>query len=117
MAQFSVKIMRLTGSVLSENQQAQGRVRSVKGLGNVISDAARDAGVKKSAHGLRKSRLTAIAEARGTSHAIMAWGGHQSLAEAERYTRAAERKRLIMDEEHDENVVSPLEPDTKTAKK
>ncbi|ETD82027.1 site-specific integrase [Rhodobacter capsulatus] len=97
--------------------EAQGRVRSVKGLGNLISDAARDAGIKKSAHGLRKSRLTAIAEARGTSHAIMAWGGHQSLAEAERYTRAAERKRLIMDEEHDENVVSPLDPDTKTAKK
>lgn len=77
--------------------EAHGRVRSVKGLGNVINNAARDAGLKKrTAHGLRKARLTMIAEAGGTAHAIMAWGGHSSMTEVQRYTRAAERKRLIL---------------------
>lgn len=70
--------------------------RSVKGLGNLIADAARAAGLKdRTAHGLRKARLTAIAEAGGTSHAIMAWGGHASLAEVEHYTRAAQMRRLV----------------------
>ncbi|SOC15948.1 phage integrase family protein [Rhodobacter sp. JA431] len=63
--------------------EAQGRVRSVKGLGNVIRDAAAAAGIEKSAHGLRKYRLTAIAESGWQAYAIMAWGGHQTLAEAE----------------------------------
>lgn len=73
-----------------------GKARSVKGLGNLVAGAARDAGLKdKTAHGLRKARLTAIAEAGGTSHAIMAWGGHASLAEVEHYTRAAKMRRLV----------------------
>jgi len=73
-----------------------GKSRSVKGLGNLIADAARDAGlIDRTAHGLRKARLTAIAEASGTTHAIMAWGGHASLAEVEHYTRAAEKRRHV----------------------
>lgn len=97
--------------------EANGKVRSVKGLGNLIAKSAQAAGVKKSAHGLRKSRLTAIAEAGGTAHAIMAWGGHQTLQEAERYTRAAQLKKLVMADRQIENNVSPSIPDTKTAKK
>lgn len=94
--------------------EAQGRVRSVKGLGNVISDAARAAGlVKRTAHGLRKSRLTMIAEAGGTAHAIMAWGGHSSLSEVERYTRAAERRRLIIGHETNQERCITAESDTK----
>ena len=65
-------------------------------LSNLISDAAKAAGILgRSSHGLRKYRLTAIAEAGGSAHAIMAWGGHASLSEAERYTRSASRKALI----------------------
>ncbi|WP_154336259.1 tyrosine-type recombinase/integrase [Paracoccus sp. S-4012] len=75
------------------------RTRSVKGLGNLIADAAREAGIEKSAHGLRKARLTMAAEAGATAHAIMAWGGHKSLAEAERYTRQASLKRLVTGQE------------------
>lgn len=83
-----------------------GKPRSVKGLGNLIADAARDAGlIDRTAHGLRKARLTAIAEASGTTHAIMAWGGHASLAEVEHYTRAAEKRRLVS-RERGRNVVS-----------
>lgn len=73
-----------------------GKPRSIKGLGNLIANAARDAGlIDRTAHGLRKARLTAIAEAGGSTHAIMAWGGHASLAEAEHYTKAAQMKRLV----------------------
>ncbi|MBW7057433.1 hypothetical protein KY389_12140, partial [Paracoccus bogoriensis] len=38
--------------------------------------------------------LTMIAENGGSAHAIMAWGGHKTLAEAQRYTQAAALKRL-----------------------
>lgn len=92
-------------------QTAQGRPRSIKGLGNVVSTAARAAGlVDRSAHGLRKSRLTMIAEAGGSAHAIMAWGGHKTLAEAQRYTEAAEMRRLVtatgQGAEQERNVVN-----------
>jgi len=96
--------------------EANGKARSVKRLGNLIAESARTAGISKSAHGLRKSRLTAIAEAGGTAHAIMAWGGHQTLQEAERYMRAAQLKKLVMGDEHIENSVSLEIRDTKTAK-
>lgn len=97
--------------------EAHGRVRSVKGLGNLIANAARAVRVEKSAHGLRKSRLTAIAEAGGSAHAIMAWGGHQTLQEAERYTRSAHLRRLVLGDGQTGNSVSRSVPDTKTGKK
>lgn len=83
-------------------QTVYGKARTVKGLSNLISDAAKAAGIQgRSSHGLRKYRLTAIAEAGGSAHAIMAWGGHASLSEAERYTRSASRKALIRGAEAD----------------
>lgn len=88
-------------------QTEHGRSRSIKGLGNVISNAARAAGIEnRSAHGLRKSRLTMIAEAGGSAHAIMAWGGHKTLAEAQRYTSAAEMRRLVTGPEQEQNGVN-----------
>lgn len=88
-------------------QTIHGKARSAKGLSNVISAAAVAAGIPgKSAHGLRKYRLTRIAEQGGSAHAIMAWGGHASLSEAERYTRTASRKALIIGTEQDRNEVN-----------
>lgn len=88
-------------------QTETGRARSIKGLGNVINNAARDAGLdNRTAHGLRKARLTMIAECGGSAHAIMAWGGHKTLAEAQRYTQAAEMKRLVMGTEQEQNKVN-----------
>jgi integrase len=46
------------------------------------------------AHGLRKAGATRLAEAGATDHQIMAWGGWKTLQEVQRYTRAANRKRL-----------------------
>ena len=77
---------------------AHGRTRSEKGLVTMIRTAAREAGVEKSAHGLRKTRARMLAEARATAHEIVAWTGHQTLKEAERYTRAADRRRAVMGE-------------------
>jgi len=77
-------------------ETSQGRARSTKGLSNLISDACKTAKIfERSAHGLRKSRLNELAEHGGSATAIMAWGGHQTLKEAEHYTREADRKRSV----------------------
>ncbi len=47
-----------------------------------------------SAHGLRKAAATSLAEAGASAHQLMAWFGWRSLKEAERYTRAANQKKL-----------------------
>lgn len=88
-------------------QTGHGTVRSVKGLGNVINEGAREAKLTdRTAHGLRKARLAKIAESGGSSHAIMAWGGHVTLDEVEHYTREAAIKRLVMGQDKDEAVYS-----------
>jgi integrase len=45
-------------------------------------------------HGLRKAAARRMAEAGCSARRIMAWTGHKSLAEIERYTQAAEQKSL-----------------------
>lgn len=80
---------------------AHDRTRSAKALGTLIREAARAAGVQKSAHGLRKSRAIALAEAGATPHQIAAWTGHTTLSEVERYTRKADRRRAVMGTEQD----------------
>ena len=79
-------------------ETAQNRARSTKGMSNLISAAAKSAGIEKSAHGLRKTRLTLIAEAGGSTQAIMSWGGHVTIQEAEHYTKSANRRRLLIGE-------------------
>ncbi|MDT1061153.1 tyrosine-type recombinase/integrase [Paracoccus sp. CPCC 101403] len=87
--------------------EVNGRVRGFKGLGKIIASGARSCGLaEKTAHGLRKYRLTAIAEAGGSTHALMAWGGHKTLEEVAHYTRAAEMKRLISGTEQKRTGVS-----------
>src|SRR5262245_33345579 len=46
------------------------------------------------AHGLRKASATRLAEEGATAHQLKAWFGWKTLREAERYTEAAERKKL-----------------------
>jgi integrase len=76
-------------------------------LSNVIAAAARETGLSgRSAHGLRKARLMRIAEAGGPTGAIMLWGGHQSMDEAEAYTRAADRRSLLIGRERTRNDVN-----------
>jgi enterobacteria phage integrase len=69
---------------------------SVKGFGNMMSDAIRAAGLPPRCvpHGLRKAAARRLAEAGCSASEIMAITGHKTLAEVERYTRAAEQERL-----------------------
>lgn len=90
-------------------EAAGGRARSTKGISNLISASARAAGVEgKTAHGLRVYRLTAMAEAGAPTQAIMSWGGHKTLKEAEHYTAAAGRKHHVVGEEQERNEVNRL---------
>ena len=47
-----------------------------------------------SAHGLRKATGRRLAEIGCTAHQIASILGHASLSEVQRYTKAADRKRL-----------------------
>jgi enterobacteria phage integrase len=73
-----------------------GRQLTAKGLGRAMSRAIKAAGLPKRcvAHGLRKAHLRLVAEAGGTVKELQATGGHKSLDEVQRYTEAADKKRL-----------------------
>jgi integrase len=75
---------------------AYGEQFSVKGFGHMISAAIREAGLPKrcKAHGLRKAAARRLAEAGCSASEIAAITGHKTLAEVERYTRAADQERL-----------------------
>ncbi|RYH61136.1 MAG: hypothetical protein EON54_10425 [Alcaligenaceae bacterium] len=64
------------------------------GFGNWFRDVCKEAGVPSgySAHGLRKSGATRLAESGATDHEIMAIGGWTTIKEVQRYTRLADRK-------------------------
>jgi integrase len=66
------------------------------GFGNWFRDACKAAGLPKrcAAHGLRKAACRRGAEAGWTVHQIASWSGHKTLKEVERYTKAADQKRL-----------------------
>lgn len=67
-----------------------------KGFQNFVASAIRAAGLPErcKTHGLRKAAARRLAEAGCTTKEIMAITGHKTLAEVERYTRAAEQKRM-----------------------
>jgi len=69
---------------------------SLKGFGNMISTAIRNTGLPErcKAHGLRKAAARRLAEAGCSASEIAAITGHKTLAEVERYTRAADQERL-----------------------
>ncbi|WP_424988433.1 tyrosine-type recombinase/integrase [Microbulbifer sp. S227A] len=81
------------------------RSRGVKAAGQWLAAKARAAGVPgRSAHGLRKSRARALAEAGGTSAQIGAWTGHESLSEIERYIRNFSIRRVLSSTKNEQKV-------------
>ncbi len=64
------------------------------GFGNWFREKCLQAGVPGRAHGLRKACATRLAENGATAHEIMAITGHKTIKEVERYTMAANQKRL-----------------------
>jgi integrase/recombinase XerD len=72
-----------------------GKPFSAAGFGGKFREWCDEAGLPHcSAHGLRKATASRLAERGATAHEIMAVTGHQSLAEVERYTRAARKVGL-----------------------
>ncbi len=78
---------------------AYGRAFSVDGFSQFMRAAISAAGLPLACqpHGLRKAAGRRLAEAGCSAHEIMAVLGHQSLTEAERYTRDADQARLARD--------------------
>lgn len=73
----------------------QGKPFSAAGFGNWFRDRCDEAGLPKcSAHGLRKASAVRAAENGATASQLMAMFGWMNLAEAERYTKAAQRRTL-----------------------
>jgi integrase len=73
-----------------------GKPFTAAGFGGWFREQCDVAGVSLSAHGLRKAGATRLAEHSCTDHEIMAWGGWKSIREVQRYTEAANRKRLAL---------------------
>ncbi len=69
------------------------------GLSDFMARAIDRAGLpaKCVSHGLRKAGMRRMAEAGFTEKQIAAWSGHKTLREIERYTQAADQKRLARD--------------------
>jgi enterobacteria phage integrase len=72
-----------------------GQPYSLDGFSRFMRDAITAAGLPRDCqpHGLRKTLGRMLADRGATTHEIMAALGHTTLAEAERYTREADRKR------------------------
>ena len=72
-----------------------GKPFTAAGFGQWFRERCNEAGLRHcSAHGLRKAGAVRAAENGATAHELMALFGWLSLAEAQRYTRAADRRML-----------------------
>lgn len=80
-------------------------------LGNAFRKWRTAAGLPNgcTAHGLRATRATDLANEGKTAHQIMAITGHKSLSEVQRYTKAADQERLAR-EAFGEQIVPRLRP-------
>ncbi|MEX0745640.1 MAG: tyrosine-type recombinase/integrase [Phycisphaeraceae bacterium] len=75
-----------------------GRPFSIAGFGNKMREWCNQAGLPHcSAHGLRKAGAALAAENGATEHQLMAIFGWRTIQEAERYTKAARRKKMAGD--------------------
>ena len=93
-----------------------GRPYTPESFGNWFRERAGEAGVAKNAHGLRKLSATLAANGGAGTHQLMAQFGWKTIAQAELYTREADRARLgvqssdIVAAEIDGNIPRTLNP-------
>jgi integrase len=73
-----------------------GKPFSVDRIGKLFCRWATEAGLPKRCrlHGLKKGGMRRLAESEATTHELMAISGHKTLAEVQRYTEDANRKKL-----------------------
>lgn len=75
-----------------------GKPYTAPGFGNWFREQCDAAGCPDvSAHGLRKATARRLAEIGCTAHQIASITGHASLSEVQRYTKAADRKRMAQE--------------------
>jgi integrase len=76
-----------------------GRPMTRAGVSQMMRAAIKDAGLpaKCVSHGLRKAAMRRLAESGKTEKQIAAVSGHKTLREIERYTAAADQRRLAKD--------------------
>jgi integrase len=74
--------------------QDNGNPYTVESFGNYFRDWSDEAGVSKSAHGLRKLSATMAADGGAAAHELMAQYGWSKISQAEIYTKGADRARL-----------------------
>ena len=74
-----------------------GKPFSVAGFGAWFRKRCNEAKVHKTVHGLRKSIASMAAEAGATASQLQAFGGWASMAEAEKYARAANQEKMAGD--------------------
>jgi integrase len=78
---------------------AYGTARSEKAASSWFSAACRKAGLKgsarRTAHGLRDTCCARLAEGGANTQQIMAWSGHESLSEVERYTKEVDKRAIL----------------------
>ncbi|MGY8685398.1 tyrosine-type recombinase/integrase [Bradyrhizobium sp. UFLA05-153] len=96
-----------------------GKPYTLDGFSRFMRDAITAAGLPLDCqpHGLRKTLGRMLADAGASAHDIMAALGHTTLAEAERYTREADRRRggkcaVTKLNEHRKNKTSQTTPES-----
>jgi integrase len=95
MPQLAASLAKVPATQMLFVQTEAGVPFTAKGFGNWFSAACRSAGLPQcSAHGLRKSGATRLADAGCSEAEIMAWTGHQTTKEVQRYTRKRNQKGL-----------------------
>lgn len=80
-----------------------GAARSSKSVSQWFAGKARKAGIlRKTAHGLRKTRTILLIQAKATTHQIGAWTGQESLCEIEHYGKKFNKREALTgsNEEH-----------------
>jgi integrase len=75
-------------------ENAHGRPFVKESFGNWFRVKCSEAGITKSAHGLRKLSATLAAEGGAATHQLLAQYGWSNIATAEIYTKGVDRKRL-----------------------
>ena len=93
------KVVRLTATTTFLTTSFGQPFKTAAGFGNWFRQCCNEAGMPKglSAHGLRKATARRLAELGCSTHQIAAITGHASLSEVQRYTKAADRKRLAQE--------------------
>jgi integrase len=92
----SSNVVRLTPATTFLTTSFGQPFKTAASFGNWFRDRCDETGLSKgfSAHGLRKATARRLADLGCTAHQIAAVTGHATLAEVQRYTKAADRKRL-----------------------